>query len=174
MEVLGLGPMKGTIMFYALSTGGFYAKEINGDDMPPDAVELSQQQYQDLRAGLEAGMHIEVDEHGQFVLAGGVSLTDEQLLAVAKGDIDRARDEGLVAGVEIEGVRYHSDDRFLVELMGMIMGYQVGIYTGSQSIRTRDNQIVQLNVQQITALAAAVGTHRKAVYATSWAAKDAL
>lgn len=91
-----------------------------------------------------------------------------------RADIERRRDEGLVAGVTMGGEQFHSDDRFLVELIGMILGYQAGVYTGSQSIRTRDNQIVQLSVAQITELAATVGAHRKSVYAASWAEKDAL
>lgn len=91
-----------------------------------------------------------------------------------RADIDRRRDEDLVAGVQLEGLSYHSDDRFLVELIGFVAGYQAGIYSGTQNIRTRDNQIVQRDLAGIIALAAAVGEHRKAVYAASWAAKDAL
>lgn len=88
--------------------------------------------------------------------------------------INRERDDSLVGGVTLNGKQYHTDDRFLTELLGMILGYQAGVYTGTQDIRTRDNEIVAMNAAQIIELASAVGAHRRAVYAASWAAKDAL
>lgn len=88
--------------------------------------------------------------------------------------INRQRDEQIVAGVALSGRQYHTDDRFLTELLGMILGYQAGVYTGTQDIRTRDNEIVAMGAAEIIALASAVGGHRRAVYAESWAAKDAL
>lgn len=100
--------------------------------------------------------------------------TPEELRAAQLLDIDQRREQALRGGVVWSGLRHHSDDRFLTELLGMLMGYQVGVYTGTQDIRTMDNTVVQLDAQQITALASAVGAHRKAVYAQSWAEKDAL
>lgn len=91
-----------------------------------------------------------------------------------RGQINQTRDIDLVAGVTHNGKQYHTDDRFLTELLGMILGYQAGVYTGTQAIRTRDNEIVNLSAAQMVALAGAVGAHRRAVYAASWAAKDAL
>lgn len=89
-------------------------------------------------------------------------------------EINQQRDADLVAGVEHGGKLYHTDDRFLTELLGMILGYQAGVYTGTQDIRTRGNEIIAMNAAQIVALASAVGARRRAVYAASWAAKDAL
>lgn len=100
--------------------------------------------------------------------------TPDELRAEQLSDIDERREQALRGGVVWSGLRHHSDDRFLTELLGMLMGYQVGVYTGTQDIRTMDNTVVQLDAQQITALASAVGAHRKAVYAQSWAEKDAL
>lgn len=104
------------------------------------------------------------------------SPSPKQLRAIAIADIEQRRDDALRAGVEVDGTRYHSDARFLTELLGMVMGYQAGVYapTDTQTIRTMDNAVVQLGAQQITALASAVGAHRKAVYAQSWDEKDAL
>ncbi len=98
----------------------------------------------------------------------------EELRAQAVAEIEARRDAALRAGVVLNGVRYHTDDTFITELLGLLMGYQVGIYTGTQAIRTMDNTIVPLDAPQITAVAAAVGEHRKTVYAQSWAEKDAL
>lgn len=96
--------------------------------------------------------------------------TREQQVA----DIEARRDAALAAGVEHDGTLYHADSTFLTEMLGRVMGYQVGVYVGPQPVRTKRNTIVMLDQVQHVALAAAVGAHRQAVYAQSWAEKDAL
>lgn len=88
--------------------------------------------------------------------------------------IEAERDVTIAAGVVHEGTLYHADDTFLTEMLGRIMGYQAGVYSGSLPVRTKENTTVLLDQAQHVALAAAVGAHRQAAYATSWAAKDAL
>lgn len=95
-------------------------------------------------------------------------------IAEAKSIIDAERDAAIASGVAYNGHTWHTDNTFLLELLGMILGYQAGMYTGTQSIRTRENTVEQLDVTAIMTLAGLVGAHRKATYATSWAAKDAL
>ena len=101
-------------------------------------------------------------------------VTDSERRETAKAEINIERDRRLAAGVPWNGETFHTDDRFLTELLGMVLGYSAGILTGKQNIRTHDNKIVQLGQVEIAALAGAVGEYRKAVYAWSWAAKDAL
>lgn len=88
--------------------------------------------------------------------------------------INSERDRQLDAGIEADGITYHTDNTFLLELLALVMGYQVGILSGTQAIRTMDNQIRQLSAPELLDLAAAVGARRKAIYAESWAAKDNL
>lgn len=88
--------------------------------------------------------------------------------------IDAERDRQLDAGIDVGGVIYHTDNTFLLELLALVMGYQIGILSGTQAIRTMDNSIRQLAETDIITLAAAVGERRKAIYAASWSAKDAL
>lgn len=161
-------------MFYSPSIGGFYDRAIHGDAIPADSVEITKESHTALIEGQASGMCIVADENGHPVLANPPPPTIEEQRAAAVAVINETREVGLLAGVEVGGKRYHTDDRFLTELLGLVLGFQAGIYTGPQSIRTMDNQIVQLDVAQITALAAAVGEHRKTVYAATWAAKDAL
>ena len=161
-------------MFYSQSTGFFYDEAIHGNQIPSDAVEITPDRHQTLIDAQAFGMRIVADQDGYPVLANPEPLTIEEERAAAIVAINESREVDLLAGVVVDGKRYHTDDRFLAELLGLVLGYQAGIYSGAQAIRTMDNQIVQLGVSQITALAAAVGEHRKAVYAASWAAKDAL
>lgn len=88
--------------------------------------------------------------------------------------IDAKRDAALAAGVVHAGARFYADDTFLTELLGRIMGYQAGVYSGSLPVRTKDGATIMLDQAQHVSLAAAVGAHRQATYAESWAAKDAL
>lgn len=163
-------------MFYSSSINGFYDRTIHGDAIPTDAVEITTAEHAALINGQSTGKRIVADSNGYPMLADPPPPTPEQVRATAVADIEQRRDDALRAGVVLDGTRYHSDDRFLTELLGMLMGYQAGVYapTDLQGIRTMDNTVVQLYVQQITALASAVGAHRRTVYAQSWAEKDAL
>lgn len=55
-------------MLYSKSTGGFYDKEIHGDNVPSDAVEISQGQYLEMIEGQSNGKQIVGDANGRPVL----------------------------------------------------------------------------------------------------------
>lgn len=88
--------------------------------------------------------------------------------------IEAERDATIAAGVLHFGTLYHADDTFLTEMLGRIMGYQAGVYSGPLPVRTKENTTIMLDQAQHVALAAAVGAHRQAAYSKSWADKDAL
>lgn len=88
--------------------------------------------------------------------------------------IEAERDATIAAGVLHFGTLYHADETFLTEMLGRIMGYQAGVYSGPLPVRTKENTTVLLDQAQHVALAAAVGAHRQAAYSKSWADKDAL
>lgn len=96
--------------------------------------------------------------------------TRAQLVAA----IEAERDATIAAGVLHFGTLYHADDTFLTEMLGRIMGYQAGVYSGPLPVRTKENTTILLDQAQHVALAAAVGEHRQAAYSKSWADKDAL
>lgn len=84
------------------------------------------------------------------------------------------RDRELVAGYTHNGYIFHSDDTFIVELQLLLKGYERGHLTGTSATRTRDNIVLQMTHAEIESLLLLVGLHRQAVYAQSWAGKDAL
>lgn len=55
-------------MFYSKSTNGFYNSEINGDNIPSDAVEITQEYYELLLAGQSDGKQIVGDGQGCPIL----------------------------------------------------------------------------------------------------------
>jgi hypothetical protein len=55
-------------MKYSKSTGGFYTPEIHGENIPSDAVEVTDEQYDALFAGQRSGKEIKGDENGFPIL----------------------------------------------------------------------------------------------------------
>lgn len=84
------------------------------------------------------------------------------------------RDHELIAGYTHNGHVFHSDDRFMAELQLILKGYEKGYLTGTSAIRTRDNGTLQMTHAEVESLLLLIGLHRQAVYAQSWAGKDAL
>ena len=55
-------------MFYSVQTGGFYSREIHGDNIPADAVEITTEQHAALLQGQSEGKVITADENGYPIL----------------------------------------------------------------------------------------------------------
>lgn len=56
-------------MLYSSSTGGFYDKEMHGEAIPHDAIEISGNEYERLFKGQTEGMAIVSNEHGYPTLS---------------------------------------------------------------------------------------------------------
>ena len=67
-------------MFYSKSTNGFYNLQIHGAGIPNDAVEITQDLYNQLLAGQSAGFTIIANEEGLPSLAEKPSPTYKQIL----------------------------------------------------------------------------------------------
>jgi hypothetical protein len=55
-------------MFYSKTTGGFYTPDIHGENIPSDAVEITDEQYVALFDGQAGGKQIVGDEDGRPIL----------------------------------------------------------------------------------------------------------
>lgn len=76
-------------MFYSKTTGGFYTREIHGDNIPADAVEITPEQHAALLQGQSEGKVIAADENGYPILQDPPQPTPEQLAATARAKRDR-------------------------------------------------------------------------------------
>lgn len=141
---------------YKLTNTAAVIRQADGAYIPDDPANTDRQQYE---AWLTAGN-----------TPDPVPFSRAQLVAA----IEAERDATIAAGVLHFGTLYHADDTFLTEMLGRIMGYQAGVYSGSLPVRTKENTTILLDQAQHVALAAAVGAHRQAAYSKSWADKDAL
>lgn len=73
-------------MFYAKSTGGFYDSEIHENNIPNDAVEITENEYAALMAGQSSGKIISAGANGIPMLVDSLQADDETLKAKCKID----------------------------------------------------------------------------------------
>ena len=75
-------------MFYSSKTGGFYSRDIHGDQMPHDAAEVSEHDYQALLSGQCAGDKIVANAAGYPVIERREPDSLETLIKAARTRID--------------------------------------------------------------------------------------
>ena len=68
-------------MFYSKSTGGFYTSEIHGDNIPDDAVEITEAEHAALLEWQSQGKVIVADESGRPILQDPPPPTAEQIMS---------------------------------------------------------------------------------------------
>lgn len=74
---------------YSKFTGGFYDVEINGDDIPQDAVEITDDTWFDLLNGQAEGKIISPDENGYPILTDPPPPSHEELVQMAENNRQR-------------------------------------------------------------------------------------
>lgn len=68
-------------MYYSKQTNGFYDREIHGDKIPADAVEITAEEHQAIIDGQSQGKLIQVDASGHPILVDPPPPTSEQIIA---------------------------------------------------------------------------------------------
>lgn len=79
-------------MFYSKTTGGFYTCEIHGDNIPGDAVEITEAEHAALIEGQALGKRIVADESGRLILQDLPPPTAEQIIAQYTGAVQQHLD----------------------------------------------------------------------------------
>lgn len=105
-----------------------------------------------------------------------VEKTAEQIKKEQVANINRIKQEKLNGGFVHNGVAYPCDGVFQQQITAFIVAWESGVLPpdATVTIRTYDDQVVQLSWPSVKQLAAAVLGYVQQVYAESWAAKDAL
>ena len=80
-------------MFYSKSTGGFYTPEIHGDNIPADAVEITEAEHAALLEGQSQGKLIVADESGRPILQDPPPPTAEQIVAQYTAAVQKHLDD---------------------------------------------------------------------------------
>lgn len=92
-------------MYYSRKTNGFYTLEIHGDNMPTDAVEISDETWKELLSGQSSGRKIDSDENGLPVLTDPVPTVlseDDEAEAKIQAEIRAMAVERLKSKGELE------------------------------------------------------------------------
>lgn len=97
-------------MFYSKSTGGFYTREIHGDNIPTDAVEITDEYHAELMDGQSAGKII--DWSGSTPVLTDIPLpSNEELASIARSNRDAmlaASDWTQVADAPVDQTSWHT------------------------------------------------------------------
>lgn len=80
-------------MFYSKTTGGFYTREIHGDNIPADAVEITEAEHAALIEGQSMGKVIVADENGRPTLQDPPPPTAEQIIAQYTAAVQKHLDD---------------------------------------------------------------------------------
>ena len=80
-------------MFYSKSTGGFYTRDIHGDNIPADAVEITEAEHAALIEGQSLGKLIVADENGRPILQDPPPPTAEQIIAQYTAAVQKHLDD---------------------------------------------------------------------------------
>jgi len=75
--------------YYAASTNGFYSKEIHGDEIPADSVEITDEEWIALLEGQEKGKLITADKKGNPILQDYPAPTADQVIKMAAAEKTR-------------------------------------------------------------------------------------
>ena len=104
-------------MFYSKSTGGFYSREIHGDNVPADAVEITAEEHATLIEGQSNGKIIAADAEGFPELSEPPKATAAQVWERIKAERDRRK----AGGVKVGAKWFHSDDGSRIQQMALAM-----------------------------------------------------
>lgn len=159
-------------MHYSKSTNGFYTRDIHGENMPADVVEITAEEHAALLDGQSHGKIIDFNDSGFPVLREPDPATAEQILPQIKAERDRRKS----LGVQADGNWFHSDadsriQQLALTIMGQTMpaGIQWKTMSGSfvEMTPTLASQIFAATAALDQAIFAAAETHRVAMEASA-------
>ena len=105
-------------MYYAQSTGGFFDVAIHGNNIPADAVKITQEDHAALLAGQVRGKEIAADKNGHPVLADPPKPSAEQIWNLIKAKRDRLTEHG---GCKVGGKWFHSDSMSRSQQLSLVL-----------------------------------------------------
>lgn len=85
------------MIFYCSENNGFYSSQVHGDSIPKGAIEITNEEYEALKAGQSAGLIITANDQGEPILVNHPPLSKEQVESSARA----ARDEAIASSMWI-------------------------------------------------------------------------
>lgn len=106
-------------MFYSKDTGGFYSREIHGDAIPSDAVEITASEHSALLEGQSQGKLIQADANGKPVLADPAPSSASEVWESIKRERDKRKAGGFKVVVAGQQKWFHSDADSRIQHLGL-------------------------------------------------------
>ena len=148
-------------MLYAKSTGGFYDPAIHGDNIPSDAVEITEAEHAALLAGQSAGKIITTGSEGKPILVEPSKPNAAKVWDSIQAERDR-RKEG---GVKVGAKWFHSDDGSRIQQMGLVMmGASLPV---DLQWKTMDGSFITMTPALAQQVFAAVAASDQAIFAVA-------
>lgn len=160
-------------MFYSKTTGGFYSREINGDNIPADAVDITVEQHAALLAGQATGKRIVSDANGRPTLQDPPKATAAEIWEQIKAKRDNLTESG---GYKVGTKWFHSDQKSRSQQLGLVLlgasipaGLQWKTMDGSfvTMTQTLAQQILAAGAASDQSIFAAAETHKAAMEASA-------
>lgn len=148
-------------MFYSAKTGGFYSAEIHGENIPDDAVEITEEQHAALLDWQFVGKVISADNDGNPVLVDPPRPNAVQVWERIKADRDRRK----AGGVKVGAKWFHSDDGSRIQQMGLVM-MGASIPAGLQW-KTMDGSFITMTQTLASQVFQAVAASDQAIFAVA-------
>lgn len=148
-------------VFYSPTAGGFYTREIHGDNIPADAVEITEAEHAALLEGQSMGKIIVADESGRPILQDPppptAEQTIEQYMAAVQEHLDtfartRNYDSILSAATYATSTvpKFAAEGQYAVEARDATWAkcYEVlaAVEAGSRPMQTLDELLAELPV----------------------------
>lgn len=103
-------------MKYSKSTGGFYDSSLHGDNIPADAVEITDEEHAALLAGQSNGKRIIADANGYPALSDPPAPSSAEIW----DSIKSKRDAIKAGGVKVGTKWYHTDTESRIQHLGLL------------------------------------------------------
>lgn len=162
-------------MFYSAKTGGFYASEIHGDNIPIDAVEITAERHAALIEGQSQGKRIVADASGFPVLQDPPPPTAIEMWERIKAKRDAIKSGGIMVGSKW----YHTDADSRIQHLGLLEKARAARAAGGvdatrlQALgndiqwKTMDGSFIYLTVKHVEDIFAAVTDLDAAAFAAA-------
>jgi hypothetical protein len=160
-------------IYFSKTSNGFYDSDIHGNNLPEDAVQITQAQHIKLLEAQTTGKTISHDENGKPISASPTPITIGQLKQNRKDFINRERERVFSEGFEHNGVIYDCDDIAKTNVTGLVAAITAGISLPENfTWRSKDNKNIPMTSEDVVLLGTAMMIYRNTVMNKSWALKD--
>lgn len=163
-------------MFYAKLTGGFYVRGIHGNNIPADAVEITNEEHAALLAAQSTGKRIEADATGRPVAVDPPSPTLPEARERKLADLEQSRDAAERANVTVAGKVYSASESFQAKVSRAInqSGRGKPIAGAADAWRTVDAQPVVMTATLLGLIEDAITAQGAAAWTRFWQCFDAV